>query len=220
MPLEQRTCALLCRWQWSAISTDRTGAATQRLQGHCGYDRTVFLDRARDLARGRRLSNLSVKSNICGYTASMLTSDAGVSDVKEAQAGLDFAKRFEIIKGAETKNIRLQEVDLSDASSIAEALPRYYKHTFMFPCLMGSELGFACGQACESSPCCSCSLFVARSLVCMHLARWKTLILPMALGNPKLKRVLCFMMLQTPINATAEEDNTLCALPVAAQVSP
>ena len=49
---------------------------------------------------------------------------AGVSDIEQAQAGLDFAKRFEIIKGSETKNIRLQEVDLSDASAIAAALPR------------------------------------------------------------------------------------------------
>ncbi|KAL3138363.1 hypothetical protein ABBQ32_006166 [Trebouxia sp. C0010 RCD-2024] len=49
---------------------------------------------------------------------------AGVSDIKGARAGLDFAKRFEIIKGSETKNIRLQEVDLSDASAIAAALPR------------------------------------------------------------------------------------------------
>lgn len=48
----------------------------------------------------------------------------GVSDIKGARAGLDFAKRFEIIKGSETKNIRLQEVDLSDASAIAAALPR------------------------------------------------------------------------------------------------
>ncbi len=49
---------------------------------------------------------------------------AGVADVGEAQAGLDFAKRFEIIKGAEAKNIRLQAVDLSDESAIADALPR------------------------------------------------------------------------------------------------
>lgn len=50
---------------------------------------------------------------------------AGVADVEEAQAGLDFAKRFEIIKGAEAKNIRLEAVDLSDESAIADALPRY-----------------------------------------------------------------------------------------------
>ncbi|KAA6429783.1 MAG: hypothetical protein FRX49_00215 [Trebouxia sp. A1-2] len=49
---------------------------------------------------------------------------AGVADVEEAQAGLDFAKRFEIIKGAEAKNIRLEAVDLSDESAIADALPR------------------------------------------------------------------------------------------------
>ena len=49
----------------------------------------------------------------------------GVADVEEAQAGLDFAKRFEIIKGSEVKNIRLQAVDLSDESAIADALPRY-----------------------------------------------------------------------------------------------
>lgn len=49
---------------------------------------------------------------------------AGVADVEEAQAGLDFAKRFEIIKGSEVKNIRLQAVDLSDESAIADALPR------------------------------------------------------------------------------------------------
>ncbi|KAL0019003.1 hypothetical protein WJX79_006320 [Trebouxia sp. C0005] len=49
---------------------------------------------------------------------------AGVADVEEAQAGLDFAKRFEIIKSAEAKNIRLEAVDLSDESAIADALPR------------------------------------------------------------------------------------------------
>ncbi|KAL0030841.1 hypothetical protein WJX77_009090 [Trebouxia sp. C0004] len=49
---------------------------------------------------------------------------AGVADVEQAQAGLNFAKRFEIIKGAEAKNIRLEAVDLSDESAIADALPR------------------------------------------------------------------------------------------------
>ena len=49
-----------------------------------------------------------------------------MSDIEEAQAGLDFAKRFEIIKGSETKNIKLQAVDLSDASALADALPRYF----------------------------------------------------------------------------------------------
>ena len=48
-----------------------------------------------------------------------------MSDIEEAQAGLDFAKRFEIIKGSETKNIKLQAVDLSDESAITDALPRY-----------------------------------------------------------------------------------------------
>lgn len=48
-----------------------------------------------------------------------------MSDIEEAQAGLDFAKRFEIIKGSETKNIKLQAVDLSDESAITGALPRY-----------------------------------------------------------------------------------------------
>lgn len=47
-----------------------------------------------------------------------------MANVEEAQAGLDFAKRFEIIKGAEAKNIRLAAVDLSDESAIAAALPR------------------------------------------------------------------------------------------------
>lgn len=54
-----------------------------------------------------------------------------MSDVEEAQAGLDFAKRFEIIKGSEVKNIRLQAVDLSDASAIADALPRCLGTCFM-----------------------------------------------------------------------------------------
>lgn len=53
------------------------------------------------------------------------TSDAGVTDAAEAQAGIEFAKRFELIKGDESKRLRLQEVDLSDESSIAEALPRF-----------------------------------------------------------------------------------------------
>ena len=48
-----------------------------------------------------------------------------MSDIEEAQASLEFAKRFELIKGSETKNIRLQDVDLSDESAIAAALPRY-----------------------------------------------------------------------------------------------
>ena len=54
-----------------------------------------------------------------------LADSTGVQDAAEAQAGLDFAKRFEILKGDEIKRIRLQEVDLSDESSIAAALPRY-----------------------------------------------------------------------------------------------
>ena len=49
----------------------------------------------------------------------------GVTDLQEAQASLEFAKRFELIKGQETKNIKLQGVDLSDESAIASALPRY-----------------------------------------------------------------------------------------------
>lgn len=49
---------------------------------------------------------------------------SGVSDAAEAQAGIEFAKRFELIKGDESKRLRLQEVDLSNESSIAEALPR------------------------------------------------------------------------------------------------
>ena len=49
----------------------------------------------------------------------------GVTDLEEAQASLEFAKRFELIKGQETKNIKLQGVDLSDESAIASALPRY-----------------------------------------------------------------------------------------------
>lgn len=52
-------------------------------------------------------------------------SAAGVTDAAEAQAGIEFAKRFELIKGDESKRLRLQEVDLSDESSIAEALPRF-----------------------------------------------------------------------------------------------
>ena len=60
-------------------------------------------------------------------------SSTGVSDVEEAQAGLDFAKRFEIIKGSEVKNIRLQAVDLSDASAIADALPRCFSICFGLP---------------------------------------------------------------------------------------
>lgn len=57
-----------------------------------------------------------------------LAACTGVSDIEEAQAGLDFAKRFEIIKGSETKNIKLQAVDLSDESAITSALPRYVCH--------------------------------------------------------------------------------------------
>ena len=62
--------------------------------------------------------------HVCNCVPNLVVG-AGVSDIEQAQAGLDFAKRFEIIKGSETKNIRLREVDLSDASAIAAALPRY-----------------------------------------------------------------------------------------------
>ncbi len=61
---------------------------------------------------------------LCWHTEALVHCIAGVADVEEAQAGLDFAKRFEIIKGAEAKNIRLEAVDLSDESAIADALPR------------------------------------------------------------------------------------------------
>ncbi len=62
---------------------------------------------------------------LCWHIEALVPCIAGVADVEEAQAGLDFAKRFEIIKGAEAKNIRLEAVDLSDESAIADALPRY-----------------------------------------------------------------------------------------------
>ena len=51
---------------------------------------------------------------------------SGVTDAAEAQAGIEFAKKFELIKGDESKRLRLQEVDLSDESSIAEGLPRFH----------------------------------------------------------------------------------------------
>lgn len=49
-----------------------------------------------------------------------------MTDAAEAQAGIEFAKKFELIKSDESKRLRLQEVDLSDESSIAEALPRLH----------------------------------------------------------------------------------------------
>jgi hypothetical protein len=62
---------------------------------------------------------------LCRHVEALVQLTAGVADVEEAQAGLDFAKRFEIIKGAEAKNIKLEAVNLSDESAIADALPRY-----------------------------------------------------------------------------------------------
>ncbi len=61
---------------------------------------------------------------LCWHIEALVHCTAGVADVEEAQAGLDFAKRFEIIKGAEAKNVKLEAVDLSDESAIAGALPR------------------------------------------------------------------------------------------------
>ncbi len=49
---------------------------------------------------------------------------AGVSDLEEAEALLDFAKRFEIIRKAEISSLSLSEVDFADEESIAAGLPK------------------------------------------------------------------------------------------------
>jgi hypothetical protein len=47
-----------------------------------------------------------------------------VSDKERAQAALAFAKRYELLGSESLSNIKLVELDYSDADSIAEALPR------------------------------------------------------------------------------------------------
>ena len=66
---------------------------------------------------------LQQHSMSCCRLAGILYGGIGVTDAAEAQAAIKFAKRFEILKGDEAKRLRLQEVDLTSESSIAETVP-------------------------------------------------------------------------------------------------
>ncbi len=49
---------------------------------------------------------------------------AAVQDAEEGAALLDFAKRFELLKGVDAGKLRLAEVDFSDEEAITAAIPK------------------------------------------------------------------------------------------------
>jgi hypothetical protein len=47
-----------------------------------------------------------------------------VSDAEEAEAAAAFAKKYELLPSSAAANVKLLEVDSSDADALAEAIPK------------------------------------------------------------------------------------------------
>lgn len=50
---------------------------------------------------------------------------AGVSDLSDAKAALDFATKFEVLSREQAARLKLAEVDFSDEAAIRKSIPRF-----------------------------------------------------------------------------------------------